>query len=571
MTGNPTIRCPSCQAETPAKNKFCGECGGGLSVTCPACAHPNPPGQKFCGECGAKLASPEATAAPTAPAPTSSLRDAAPVAYTPKHLAEKILTSKGAMEGERKGVTVMFADVSGFTAMSERLDPEDVHAIMDRAFEVILDAVHRYEGTINQFLGDGVMALFGAPIAHEDHPHRALSAALAIQEGLKPLQEDVRRAHGVEFRVRMGINTGLVVVGAIGKDLRMDYTAVGDTTNLAARLMSLAKPGQIVVSRRTQHLRDGFFVFEDLGEFQVKGKAEPVRAYTVVSEIRGRTRLEVSKERGLTPLFGRDRELGLLTEVYRGAAGGAGGIVSLVGDPGVGKSRLLYEFLRRLDGAGFVELETSCASHGRSMPYRPILELMRKYLDLREAMTGEDVRGRVAERLRLLGLEGEEQVTLLAHFLGVSAPPEFLNRLAGAELKARTLSVLRDVFLRASKSAPVVLIVENLHWVDASSDEFLAQLAGSLAGHRVLLVVSTRPGFTTPWLTIALVHPITVEGLDAGDVRGMVRALLGAERYRVDRCQEGTSLCAVVLGKCHPIRKSFSHGLWSDGSIPTPE
>ncbi|PYO55352.1 MAG: guanylate cyclase, partial [Candidatus Rokuibacteriota bacterium] len=277
-----------------------------MPTGCPACGHPNPPGHKFCGECGAALAGaakPTAVAPPAAPvtppepalappAPTSassSYREADPVSYTPKHLAEKILTSKSAIEGERKRVTVMFADVSGFTAMSERLDPEDVHAIMDRAFEVILEAVHRYEGTINQFLGDGVMALFGAPIAHEDHPHRALSAALAMQEGLKPLREDVRRTHGVEFRVRMGINSGGVVVGAIGKDLRMDYTAVGDTTNLAARFLGLAQPGQIVVSQRTQQLTDGFFVFEDLGEFQVKGKTEPVRAYALMSEVHGRT------------------------------------------------------------------------------------------------------------------------------------------------------------------------------------------------------------------------------------------------------------------------------------------
>src|SRR5256884_3414547 len=309
-------------------------------MQCPSCQHENPAGQKFCGECGGRLVASSATApvadaaAPTHPTPSD--RYASPESYTPKHLAEKILTSKGALEGERKGVTVMFSDVSGFTAMSERLDPEEVHAIMDRAFEVILNAVHRYEGTINQFLGDGVMALFGAPIAHEDHAHRALSAALAIQQELKPLADDVRRVHSVEFRMRMGINTGLVVVGAIGKDLRMDYTAVGDTTNLAARLLGLAKPGQIVVSRRTQHLRDGFFVFEDLGEFQVKGKAEPVRAYAVISEITGRTRLEVSKERGLTPLVGRERELQSLTALHRRAADGQGAIAMTVGAPGVG-------------------------------------------------------------------------------------------------------------------------------------------------------------------------------------------------------------------------------------------
>src|SRR5439155_1340552 len=288
----------------------------------------------------------------------------------------------------------------------------EVHAIMDRAFEVILNEVHRYEGTINQCLGDGVMALFGAPIAHEDHAHRGLCAALPIQRELEPLAADVRRSHAIEFRMRMGINTGLVVVGAIGKDLRMDYTAVGDTTNLAARLLGLAKPGQIVVSRRTQHLRDGFFVFDDLGEFQVKGKAEPVRAYVLMSEISGRTRLEVSKERGLTPLIGRDRELESLTEMHRRAAGRQGAIALVVGDPGVGKSRLLYEFLRRLD---------------------------------------------------------------------------------------------------------------------AASEEFLAHLAGGLPGQRVLLVLTTRPGYAAPWLAPPLAETITLAGLGAGDVRGMVRTLLTAE------------------------------------------
>jgi class 3 adenylate cyclase len=245
-----------------------------------------------------------------------------PRAYTPKHLADKILHSKAALEGERKQVTVLFSDVSGFAAISENLDPEDVHAIMDSAFEVILNEVHRYEGTVNQFLGDGVMALFGAPVANEDHAQRALSAALVIQRGLTSLTDEVRRLHGVEFRMRMGINTGLVVVGAIGRDLRMDYTAVGDTTNLAARLLGIAEPGQIVVSRRTQQLSAGFFVFEDLGEFQVKGRREPVRTYAVSSEISGQTRLEVSRERGLTPLVGREQELGALAGLHRRAADG---------------------------------------------------------------------------------------------------------------------------------------------------------------------------------------------------------------------------------------------------------
>jgi class 3 adenylate cyclase/tetratricopeptide (TPR) repeat protein len=525
------MNCPSCHAESPDAAAFCGECGARLSAACPGCGATNPPTNKFCHACGTGLAAAPATppAAPTVPPPAVAEKFASPVSYTPKHLAEKILTSKGAMEGERKGVTVMFSDVSGFTSMSEKLDPEEVHAIMDRAFEVILNEVHRYEGSINQFLGDGVMALFGAPVAHEDHAHRALSAALAIQSGLKPLAEDVRRMHGVEFRMRMGINTGLVVVGAIGKDLRMDYTAVGDTTNLAARLLGIAKPGQIVVGRRTQHLREGFFVFEDLGDFQVKGKTEPVRAYAVSSEISGRTRLEVSRERGLTPLVGRDQELKSLAGIHRRAADGQGAIAVLVGDPGVGKSRLLYEFLHRLEAEGVLELETTCASYGRSMAYRPIVELLRRYLGLSDGISGDEIRNRVAEQHQFLGLEGEERSILLAHFLGVSAPLEFLNRLSGPQLKERTLGVLRDVFLRASELAPLILIVENMHWIDTASEEFLAHLAAGLPGHRTLLVLTTRPGYAAPWLAPPLAETIALEGLGAGDVRGMVRTLLAAE------------------------------------------
>src|SRR5262245_56108660 len=397
------MECPGCQHSNPPDSKFCGECGTRLQPLHAASRIANPPTNTFCRECGQRLVGvPLSAAEPAMAAKASPTRLAAPESYTPKHLAEKILTSKSAIEGERKLVTVMFSDVSGFTAMSSKLDPEDVHSIMERVFEVIMSAVHRYEGTINQFLGDGVMALFGAPIAHEDHPHRPLSAALAIQQELHPIAADVLRLHGVEFSMRMGINTGLVWVGAIGKDLRMDYTAVGDTTNLAARFLGLAKPGQIVVSESTQRLLKGFFVFEDLGEFQVKGKSEPVRAYAVVSEIRGRTSLEVSRERGLTPLIGRDRELLTLAGMHRRAASGQGAIALIAGEPGVGKSRLLYEFLQRLAGGGALQIETSCVSYGRSMAYRPISELLRRYLGLTEGTTADQLRNRVADQLEFL-------------------------------------------------------------------------------------------------------------------------------------------------------------------------
>jgi len=237
-----------------------------------------------------------------------------PAVYTPKHLVDKILTSRSALEGERKQVTVLFVDVSGFTSLSERLDPEDVHGMMTRAFELMLAEVHRYEGTVNQFLGDGIMALFGAPIAHEDHAQRTVHAALAIRKTLEGYQEELRRGRGISFQARQGLNTGLVVVGSIGNDLRMDYTAVGDTTNVAARLQSAADPGRIVISEATHRLAGGCFYTRSRGELPLKGKAEPVLAWEVISAQVARTRLDVEAERGLTPFVGRDRELQLLFE-----------------------------------------------------------------------------------------------------------------------------------------------------------------------------------------------------------------------------------------------------------------
>src|SRR5580765_5200004 len=365
-----TVRCSQCGHENPEASKFCAECGTRFGLFCPSCGRSNAAASKFCNECGHRLATADvtggagATGSPALPAtatvdsltpsaidaPAGAPGDAAtstgvvsparlieerfasPHAYTPKHLAEKILVSASAMEGERKQVTVVFTDVSGFTSLASRLDPEAVHEIMDRFFEIVLASVHAYKGTVNQFLGDGVMALFGAPIAHEDHAHRALRAALGIRAGLVPLRDHVQQRHGIDFRVRIGINTGPVVVGAIGRDLRMDYTAVGDTTNLASRILNKAGSGQIELSAKTKHLRDRVFTFEDLGQFQVKGKDEPIRVWTVSAEISGRTRLAVSRERGLTPLIGRDRELVRLATGFRQAANGYGAIVVLVGE-----------------------------------------------------------------------------------------------------------------------------------------------------------------------------------------------------------------------------------------------
>src|SRR6266853_74673 len=296
-------------------------------MTCGQCQFENPPGMRFCGQCGASLASgapttPAASATASASAPPPSRPAVAPPApspsiagYTPKHLADKILKSRSALEGERRQVTVLFGDVAGFTTLAEKLDPEEVHRIINRCFELITAEVHRFEGTINQYTGDGIMALFGAPIGHEDSPRRAVHAALGIQRALRDYAKELESQRGLTVQMRIGLNTGPVVVGRIGDDLRMDYTAVGDTTNLAARMQQIARPGSVLVSEGTHRVINGFFETLDLGEVQVKGRA-PVRAFEVLRARGRRARLDVAAERGLTPLIGRDRELATLIDLF---------------------------------------------------------------------------------------------------------------------------------------------------------------------------------------------------------------------------------------------------------------
>src|SRR5882672_812104 len=350
------MKCTECGQQSPLGARFCAGCGTRPVPACSACGAELPVDARFCPQCGeASLTRPGVTA-----------EFASPATYTPKHLADRILTSKAALEGERKQVTVLFVDVSGFTALSARLDPEDVHALMTRAFELMLAEVHRYEGTVNQFLGDGIMALFGAPIAHEDHAQRAVRAALGIQRALEDYRRELERERALTFKVRQGLNSGLVVVGSIGSDLRMDYTAVGDTTNVAARLQQGAERGHIVIGETTYRLVADYFDTRPLGELSVRGKAEPIRAWMVEAAREGRTRLDAGAQRGLTPFVSRDRELGLVCECFARARAGNGQVVFITGEPGIGKSRLLLEFGRRV-GTDVTWLEGHCVPFGRSI------------------------------------------------------------------------------------------------------------------------------------------------------------------------------------------------------------
>jgi len=312
------MKCPKCQFENTE------------GVKCQGCSKLLPPTAKFCDECGSDLGEPKAT---------PSIDYSQPQSYTPKFLADKILDSRNSIEGERKLVTVLFADVANYTSMTEKLGPEEVHQIMDGCFKVLMDEIHRYEGTIDKFTGDGVMALFGAPLAHEDHAQRACYAALAIQKAMAEYGDKIEKDCGVEFRMRIGIDSGHVIVSSVGSDLKMDYTAIGDPVNLASRMETNAKPGTVLVSADTFKIARDFFKFEPLGKVEVKGKEEPLEAYQLIEAGEVETRIEASVARGLTRFVGRKKEIGALKEAFDKAKSGSGQVVGIVGEAGVGKSR----------------------------------------------------------------------------------------------------------------------------------------------------------------------------------------------------------------------------------------
>jgi class 3 adenylate cyclase/tetratricopeptide (TPR) repeat protein len=483
------MRCPQCGHDNPAQVRFCGECGTRIEGLCPGCGTSNPPTNKFCHQCGQALA----------PPPAPAIRFASPQSYTPPHLAEKILTSRTALAGERKQVTVLFADVSGFTSIAERLDPEEVHQLMTRAFELILGEVHRYEGTINQFLGDGVMALFGAPIAHEDHAQRAVHAALGMQRVLRGYQAELQRTRGIAFRVRMGLNTGLVVVGSIGDNLRMDYTAVGDTTNLAAHMVNMAAPEQILVAEDTHKAVSGYFVTTPLGAQVIKGKAEPVNAYEVVRARGLRTRLEVGAERGLTPFVGREPELTLLQERWAEARAGRGQVVCLMGEAGIGKSRLLLEFQRRIADEPVTWLTGRCISYGKEMAYLPIIDLLKYNFQVEEGDDDAIISAKIEQGMVALGAALQPAIPHIKYLLSVPPGDDAILHMDAQQRRLKLFEALRAMMLQGGQRRPLVLVVEDLHWIDKTSEEGLLHLADSIPTAQVLLLMTYRPGYENPF------------------------------------------------------------------------
>jgi class 3 adenylate cyclase/tetratricopeptide (TPR) repeat protein len=511
------MQCPECQFENREGAKFCKKCGIKLSLKCPSCGNPYDPESVFCDECGYSLA--EAKEPPP-------LDYSEPQSYTPKHLAEKILTTRSSIEGERKLVTVFFADVANYTSLSEKLDPEEVHQIMDGCFKVLMDEIHKYEGTINQFTGDGVMALFGAPVAHEDHAQRACYAALAIQNAMGEYGGKIRKDCGVEFRMRIGLNSGPVIVGAIGDDLRMDYTAVGDTTNLASRMESTASPGAILASGNTHRLARDFFEFQPLGKIEVKGKAGVQDAYELLRAAEIETRIEAAAVRGLTRFVGRRRERTTLMEAFEKAQSGSGQVVGIVGEAGVGKSRLLLEFRNTLPQGEYTYLEGRCLHYGSSMAYLPMLDILRTYFEIKEGDREFVIKKKMEEKILRLD---EKLRTLFAPFqeiLSLEVDDKAYLRVDSVERKSRVFEALRNLLIRESQNKPLVLAIEDLHWIDRTSGEFLDYLIGWLSTARILLILLYRPEYTHQWGSKSFYSKIGVDQLSAATSAELVQAIL---------------------------------------------
>jgi len=499
--------------------KFCGECGGRLASRCPACGAENPPANKFCGECGASLA--QAAVTP---------KFVSPQAYTPKHLAEKILTSKGALEGERKQVTVLFADLKGSMELLADRDPEEARQLLDPVLERMMEAVHHYEGTVNQVMGDGIMALFGAPLAHEDHAVRACYAALRMQRRVTLYADELQRGGGTPVQIRVGLNSGEVVVRAIGSDLHMDYTAVGQTTHLAARIEQMAKPGSALVTGDTLALAEGYVQVRPLGAVPVKGLETPTPVYELTGIVPARSRLQASAARGLTRFVGRERELEQVAQALERTAAGHGQTVAVVGEAGVGKSRLVWEFTRSHRTHGWLVLESGSVSYGKATPYLPVIELLKAYCGIQERDDPRAIRERVAGKLLMLDRALEPLLTPLLALLDVPVGDAAWDALDPPQRRQRTLEAVKRLLLRESQVQPLLVLFEDLHWIDSETQALLDSLIESLPTARVLLLVNFRPEYEHAWGRKTYYTQLRLDPLPPESAEELLNALLGQDQ-----------------------------------------
>jgi class 3 adenylate cyclase/DNA-binding winged helix-turn-helix (wHTH) protein/tetratricopeptide (TPR) repeat protein len=526
-----TWRCAVCQYPQSRAARFCVACGAPHVESCRVCGQGVPMPATFCPGCGHRLE----VLPPTEPAPRLPASLAPPVvvsecvslAYTPMALVEKIRTSRAAVVGERKHVTVLFADIKDSLELIRGLDPEAAQQLLDPALHAMMDAVHRYEGTVNQVLGDGIMALFGAPIAHEDHALRACYAALAMQAALRAYAEEVCRTHGLTMQSRIGLNSGEVVVRTIHHDLYMEYSAVGQTTYLAARMEQVASPDAIVLSAATVRLVEGLVRVKAWGPVPIKGLTEPVEVWELLGVSGRRRRLQTARARGLTRFVGRQTELALLDAALGQADAGHGQVVAVVGEAGVGKSRLVDEFVQTAYTQGWLVLDSAAVSYGQTTPYFPILDLLRRYCHLEEHDDVRTIQAKVTEQVRTLDVALHDTLSaLLALLDALPADSPFLQ-LDAPQRRQRTLAALKWVLLRQSQRQPVLLVCEDLHWLDTETQALLDSLGEGLPTARLLLLVNYRPDYRHGWGSKTYYTQVRLDPLPPASADTFLQDLVG--------------------------------------------
>ena len=519
------MTCAHCDRENPADAAFCSGCGQRLQLLCRGCSRTNSVDAAFCNGCGRPL---EDSEGPATPVPVKAPKD-----YTPKHLADKILTTKSVLEGERKVVTVLFVDLQSSMALSEGIDPEEWHGILDRFFGILADGVHRYEGTVNQYTGDGIMALFGAPIAHEDHAQRACYAALQLRDDLRKYAQELKRDKGLAFSVRMGLNSGDVVVGKIGDDLRMDYTAQGHTVGLAARMQQLASPDTVYLTEHTAALATGYFELAALGSFNVKGVSGSIEAHELRALGRLRTRLDASRARGFSKFVGRSDEMDALEHALQHARSGHGQVVGVVADAGTGKSRLCFEFLERCRAKGITVYTGTGVAHGKAIPFLPILELFRNYFGITEHDSDEGCREKIAGRLLLIDESFRESLPMVFDFLGVPDPHDPAPRMDPDAWKRQFYALVKRVTQERGQKQLSITMLEDLHWFDDGSEGFLEPMVEATTGGQSLLLVNFRPEYHSDWMGRSYYQQLPLQPLGPDAIRELLDDLLGTDESLV--------------------------------------
>ncbi|HVN83841.1 MAG TPA: adenylate/guanylate cyclase domain-containing protein [Candidatus Binatia bacterium] len=524
------MRCVNCGTELIAGKAFCHACGARAPHACPQCGNTVQAGFRFCPDCGFQLGNgaPESAPLPVVVAepPRAVDRFDRLAKHIPQELVEKIRAGTGAVAGERKLVTVLFCDLVGSTAIAERLDPEEYHDLLEDYLALAFAEIYRFDGIVNQLAGDGMMALFGAPIAHEDAPQRAVRAAVAIRDAITRFNQSASARHAVELRIRVGIHTGPVVVGTVGNDLKMDYTAIGDTTNLASRMQSLAQPGSILISEATYRRVRGMFQLQPAGTFEVKGKSEPVAAYEALGVGDAVTPMSIAAARGLTPFVGRDNEIAQLMSCFERLEGHLAQVITVVGHAGSGKSRLLYEFKRRVqESDDAVVFEARCSSLSRLHPYAPWISMLKQHFGLTHGDSNDSACEKVAQHVRRWDPDLNRLYPFLCHMLSVRV--DAVADLSADEMTRQTFEAMSHLIGGISHQAPVVMLFEDLHWIDDASRDMLELAVTRIDKARVMLVMSHRPDYQPTWRTHAAFTQLNLRGLSDNDVRAIIRAVAG--------------------------------------------